>query len=124
MAGAKTEWDDTLPHRGREAWERATNSEKQEALRRATDFIDMLPFKGKRATDDQKLSWPRTGVFRDDGAPVLGVPEEIKEAASLVASFLLAEVPFDVPAVGWVMLKIGHLLQDDIDLIDCAVGWH
>jgi hypothetical protein len=117
-------WDDTLPKLGREAVSKASKSEREEALIHATEFIDTLPFKGSRLTDEQSLSWPRKGVFRDDGAAVTGVPEEIKEATSMVASFILAKIPFDAPAVAWVMLKIGHLLKDDANLIDRHVTWH
>ena len=90
----------------------------------ATEFIDLLPFKGKRLSDNQSLAWPRKGVFRDDGAPLVGVPQEIKETTALVAGFILAKVPFDVPAVAWVFAKIGHLLEDQADLIERAIPWH
>ena len=116
--------DETLPKRGREAALKASRSESEEAIKHATGFIDTLPFRGSRLTDGQSLSWPRKGVFRDDGAPVHGVPEEIKEATSMVAGFILAKIPFDAPALSWVMLTIGHLLKDDTDLIDQDITWH
>jgi len=94
------------------------------ALIHATEFIDTLPFKGDRMMESQSLSWPRRGVFRDDGVPVLGIPEEIKETTCLVAGFILATVLFDIPAMGWVMLKIGHLLKEDTNLGDHQAAWH
>lgn len=117
-------WDETLPDKGREAWENASQQGKENALEHAADFIDTLPFKGKPVSASQPRAWPREGVFRDDGAPVAGVPEEIKQATSMVAGFILARIPFDVPAVGWVMFKIGHLLQDNFSLIDSDITWH
>lgn len=119
-----SEWDDTLAEKGRLAWEDATESERKAALVHATEFIDTLPFKGEQLTGSQSLAWPRKGVFRDDGAAIVGVPPEIKETTALVASFILAKIPFDVPAVAWVMYKIGHLLQEDTNLIERAITWH
>jgi hypothetical protein len=116
--------DETLLRLGREAVAKASKAEQEEALIHATEFIDTLPFKGSKLTDKQSLAWPRKGVVRDDGAAVTGVPDEIKEATSLVAGFILAKIPFDVPAVTFVMLKIGHLLKDDANLIDRHITWH
>ena len=121
---ATPKWDDSLPARGSSAWQSASEQERSAALIHATEFIDLLPFKGRRLSDKQSLAWPRTGVFRDDGATITGVPQEIKEATALVAGFILAKVPFDVPAVAWVFAKIGHLLKDETNLIDRAIPWH
>lgn len=117
-------WDPTLPERARAAVQIASKEGKEAAIIHATQFIDTLPFKGERLHANQALAWPRKSVLGNDGAPVIGVPEEIKEATSLVAGFILAKIPFDVPAVAWVMLKLGHLLQDDIDLMKHDVTWH
>jgi hypothetical protein len=42
----------------------------------------------------------------------------------LVAGFILADIPYDVPALAWVMLKIGHLLRDGPNLLDHKRSWH
>jgi hypothetical protein len=110
-------WDDTLPERGRQAFAASSDDDKARALVHATEFIDTLPFKGERATPTQSLSWPRKGVFRDDGTPVTGIPIEIKQATAMVASFILAKVPYDVPALAWVFTEIGHLLRDDLETV-------
>jgi hypothetical protein len=91
-------------------------------MRHATEFIDTLPFKSERLYANQALAWPRQGVFRDDGAPITGIPPEIKETTSMVAGFILAKIPFDVPAVSWVFLKLSHLLQDDSNLMNRGVN--
>jgi hypothetical protein len=116
--------DKTLLTRGREALAKASKPEREDALEHASEFIDTLSFKGSKLTEHQFPSWPRKGVFRNDGAAITGVPDEIKEATSIVASFILAKIPFDLPALTWVMLKIGHLLKDDVNLIDEHVTWH
>ncbi|HEX2554253.1 MAG TPA: DnaT-like ssDNA-binding protein [Microvirga sp.] len=118
-----TQWDPTLPGKAKEAIRKASQAEQESALKAATAFIDGLPFKGERASPTQTLSWPRIGVLRDDGAPITGVPPEIKEATSLVAGFILADVPFGPPAVAWIFKIIDHLLEGGAEFIDSHVGW-
>ena len=119
-----TDWDDSLPEKARQAVAKASTKKREAALKHSTEFLDTLPWKGERATSTQALAWPRQGVFRDDGAPITGIPEEVKQAAALVAGFLLAKIPFDAPAMGWVMLTVGHLLKEDADLIERNVTHH
>ena len=76
-------WDDSLPEKGTAAWEKASKPEKEEAITRATEFIDTLPFKGEHLRRTQALAWPRKGAFREDGAPIVGVPEEVEEATGV-----------------------------------------
>jgi hypothetical protein len=117
-------WDDSLPKKGTAAWENASKAEKEEAITYATEFIDTLPFKGEHLRRAQALAWPRKGVFRDDGVPIVGVPEEVEEATVMVAGFILAKVSFDVPATRWVMLKLGHLFGGDKDIRKGRTQWH
>lgn len=121
---SREDWDDTLPEKADKALGNATQRELEEALVHATEFLDLLPYKGKRSTPTQSLAWPREGVLRDDGAPVGGVPPEIKEATRLVAGFILAKIPFSPAALAWVFLKIGHLLEKGTDTADINVTWH
>lgn len=120
----KLEWDDTLPEKGRDAWKKATTEQQEEALRHATDFICTLPFYGQKLNPQQRLSWPRKGVNGRDGKPIVGIPEEIKEAASLVAGFVLAKIPFNAASFAYVLLTIGHLIHEDPDIISGRVTWH
>ena len=117
-------WDDSLAKKGTVAWEKASKSEKEEAITHASEFIDTLPFKEQHLKLAQALAWPRKGVFRNDGAPIVGVPEEVQEATAMVAGFILAKVPLDVPATGWVMMKLGHLLGDAKDIRKGRTQWH
>jgi hypothetical protein len=117
-------WDPALPERAKAAWLAAPVAQKEAALVHATQFIDTIPFKGQRLTDGQEMSWPRKGIFRDDGVPVAGIPPEIKDATGLVAGFILAKVPFDVPAVAHVFAIIGHLVEEGHDLSDGKITWH
>jgi hypothetical protein len=120
----KHEWDETLPDKARDAWQKASVEEKEDAIKRAAIFIDMFNFKGKRLKETQGLSWPRTDVFRDDGEPVVGVPQEIKEASALVAGFIVADVPLGPASAAWVISIIGHLLEEDFNVLDSNITWH
>lgn len=55
-----------------EAWERATETDKEKALRQATKAIDRQPLKGKKTDAGQELAFPRY--------PDTEVPEAVKEA--------------------------------------------
>jgi hypothetical protein len=120
----KLEWDDSLPQKGKEAWKRATKEQKEEALRHAADFITTLPFYGQKLNPRQRLSWPRKGVNGRDGKPIVGIPEEIKEATYLVASFVLAKIPFDATSVAFVFALIGHLIHEDLEFLNRNITWH
>lgn len=51
--------------RGNTPWATITTAQKEEALRRATDYIEQvygLSFKGIRVTREQALNWPRYDV--------------------------------------------------------------
>ena len=122
---SKSQWDPTLPDKARDASLAASDAQKEEALKHATQFLDTLPWKGERATSHQSLSWPRKGIFRDDGSPIEGVPPEVQEACFLVAGFILAKIPYDVPAVAYVFSVVGHLLDDpDPSQAPARVTWH
>ena len=78
----------------------------------ATEFMEQLPWKGVKATQDQSLAWPRTDVTLKDGTllPDTEIPESIRECSIKVSYFIAAGVPFDIPALTHVILTIGHLL--------------
>jgi hypothetical protein len=122
----KHKLDDTLSDKARAAFDAASRAQRQSALKHATEFMDILPFKGTPATETQSLAWPRKGVYRDDGAPIVDVPKEIKRATAMVAGLILAKVPFDAPAVTWVFREIGHLVRDDAEIYGSSphATWH
>mgnify|MGYP001328116703 CR=1 FL=1 len=55
-----------------EVWEQADESTKGKALKQATRAIDRQPLKGRKATDEQELAFPRH--------PDAEIPEAVKEA--------------------------------------------
>ena len=56
--------------RGNTEWTDATIDKQESALIQATEWIDSIgrgKWKGKRATQEQLLAWPRVGVTDEDG---------------------------------------------------------
>lgn len=74
-----------------DAWDNATDAEKDKSLLQATRIIDRLNFKGEKTDDTQELQFPRD----DDTA----VPDDIKDASCEIAYALLdgvdPELEFD-----------------------------
>lgn len=78
------------------AYAKASESEKEHALKDATKFIDtQFKYRGEPETRMQALSWPRKNAFFDDGTPIRGVPDAIKNATSHLAGFMLADIPMN-----------------------------
>ena len=111
-------WDDSLRQCAFQALECAPDSAREAALARASDFIDLLPFIGEKLSETQPRAWPRRGALNVSGVEIEGVPAEIKEATCLIAGFLLAGIPYDVPSVAWVIRLLGPLLRN----LDCPDG--
>lgn len=93
LAGAEsyvtlTEADEYFALRGFSVWETLTVDQKEQAIRRATDFMVAryrAAWKGYRALPTQALDWPRIGVVINEGrwsVPVGDsvVPAEVKKA--------------------------------------------
>ena len=60
--------DGYVADRGIAAWTALTTSDKQQALIKATDYLEATyrdAWKGTRVTSTQPLSWPRTNVIVD-----------------------------------------------------------
>ena len=64
-----------------ESWGQADESTKEKALKQATKAIDWQLLKGRKATDEQELAFPRH--------PDTEVPEAVKEACCEEALALL-----------------------------------
>lgn len=88
------EADTYLLSRGMTIWSNATATEKEQALRRATDFMTgryRTAWKGYRRLSTQALDWPRYGVVIDNFPYGVGeinhtiVPEDIKKACAELA---------------------------------------
>jgi len=73
--------------RGNTNWATITTLEQEQAIRRATDFMQQVySWKGSRKTDTQALAWPRYYVERDNGYyPSDSVPNEVKNACAELA---------------------------------------
>ncbi len=75
--------------RGATLWTELTNEEKEQALRRATDYMVgeyRDRWLGQRSTSVQGLDWPRTSVYVSDLAvPNNYVPKDVKNACSALA---------------------------------------
>jgi len=100
-----TEWDDTLPAKAAQAWSKASDEEKSNALVEASQYIDKtFKFRGEVANRMQALSWPRVNAFRDDGTPIDGVPTEVQNATSLLASFLVAKFPMTATTLAHILV--------------------
>ena len=83
------------------AWSAASDAEKQEALRLATQYLDMNyggQWRGQKADGDQGLAWPRISAVDDDGYTLEDVPSKLADACVEMA---LASIAGDdlLPAV-------------------------
>ena len=81
--------------RGATAWAALSESDKEAALRRATDYMGQAyrpRWAGQRATSTQALDWPRTGVVVD-GYEVAStvVPSAVSRACAELALRASAE---------------------------------
>ena len=69
------------------AWEALGNSEKQQLIVQACDYVDVrFRWRGMRSLNSQNMEWPRLNATKDDGALVTGVPTELKEAVAEYAN--------------------------------------
>lgn len=71
-------------------WNLASTSDRETALRMATQWIDNRfrgRWKGTRGTATQRLAWPRAGVVDEDGYGVEDdeVPQRLEEATAEMA---------------------------------------
>lgn len=72
-------------------WSALDDEKKKAALVAATRLIDNEQFAGRRAHQQQSLSWPRTYVYDYDAYPVEGVPQKLKSAQIEYAIWNLTE---------------------------------
>ncbi|MCR9256275.1 MAG: hypothetical protein NXI16_09290 [Alphaproteobacteria bacterium] len=78
--------DPYLAARGHGAWAAASGDARDQALIRATAFIDHAHrFVGKRQLADQPLAWPRREAVDEDGVSLNGIPLVVRRATALLA---------------------------------------
>jgi hypothetical protein len=95
--------------RGTTNWNDFTTPEKEQAIVRASDYIDKRfgrRFRGLRNTKEQGLEWPRTDAFDDDGFLLSGadaLPRQLLKACAeyalraAVCGILAPDPPLPVP---------------------------
>lgn len=79
--------DDYHEGRGNTSWTHSsvTDAEKENALVRATDYIEKrfgTKFRGWRGSSTQSLQWPRIDAEDNAGYLVSGVPDKLKQAVT------------------------------------------
>ena len=73
--------DDYFAYRGISGWGSLTQEAKEQYLIRATDFIDSIyQWRGKKATAEQALRFPRVNLTDYEGNEIVGVPTCLKQA--------------------------------------------
>lgn len=95
-------------------WNTATEAELERNLNRASMYLDnTYVFKGIPTTTTQALQFPRSMVYDQNYAPIIGVPRAIKQATCLAAIRMLNGTTLspDVSRTGVVREKI-----DTIDI--------
>lgn len=77
---------------GFSSWAEMPEEDKEIALIKATEYTDAsFDWRGKKATQEQALAFPRTGLIDNDGYTVEGVPYKVKQA---VCDAIMASATF------------------------------
>lgn len=74
-----------------DAWDAASNEDKDRALVTATRMLDRLRWTGSRASTSQDLAFPRSGVSDRYGVAIAStvIPTDLKEAVYELAASLI-----------------------------------
>lgn len=99
VANSNTYWD---KHGYASAWRDALEEKKEEALRMATQWIDLTfggRWDGERREEAQALDWPRSGIEDADGFDVAedSLPQALKDATAEAAQRYLADAASLMP---------------------------
>ncbi len=99
--------------RGATAWEFSdtegtvpiTDTQKEQAIVRATDHVDKVfggRYRGTVETSTQGLMWPRSGAYDPNNFPLSGVPSQLQKAIAEYAlrALLYGNLTPDAPPVG------------------------
>lgn len=106
--------DEYFADRGNTVWAALTTEQKQSALILASDYAStQYQYKGHRASVEQALAFPRTGVVDPQGQPLDGIPACVKRVVSELAvrassGTLLPDPEFD---------ENGRLIKSKMDAI-------
>lgn len=119
VADCDTYW---TKHGDPTTWSGATTAAKEEALRMATQYLDVVygaRFRGYRVDEDQSLAWPRSGIIDRDGyeVPDDALPSKLEEATAEAAHRHITETDGLIPdldnpgTVGELEQQIGPLRE-------------
>lgn len=106
--------DEYFADRGNTVWAALTTEQKQSALILASDYAStQYQYKGEKASVEQALAFPRTGVVDPQGQPLSGIPSCIKRVVAELAvrassGTLLPDPEFD---------ENGRLIKSKMDAI-------
>ncbi|MGJ8685833.1 MAG: DnaT-like ssDNA-binding protein [Spongiibacteraceae bacterium] len=93
-----------------DAWDGADDPTKNACLVQAMRVLDSYAWKGRRSTMSQDEAWPRIGVYDRDGYRVDEVPDQIKQAQSILAMQLVtADTTADPDTAGYSEIKVGPI---------------
>lgn len=96
-------------------WDALEPGEQERALAFATRTLNSaVNWKGRKATAEQSLAWPRTGVVDGDGYDVapLVVPREVRAATAYLARHLLKNDPSGIESLS----RLDRVRVDVIDI--------
>ena len=103
------------------AWSSASDADKEEALRLATQYIDVVygrRFSGTKLAATQALRWPRNGVYDDEGQLLDNdsIPVRVEQAtAELALRQLGADLLPDEAEPGDIKkekVKVGSIVEE------------
>ena len=85
---------------GYSAWDSATDDVKTQSLLKGMRYIESLPFKGYRQTEDQALSFPRSELYDKDGYLVeeSTIPSKLVNAVCEAAVACLPDAEVELQA--------------------------
>ena len=101
-----------------------TSDTNAAALIEATRVVDSLRFRGEPMVAGQPHAWPRKGVFRADGTPVIGAPPEVEELTYYIAHNLLTGVPMSDEVRATIQRMVGPFLDPDLKVFDGSITSH
>lgn len=102
--------DTYFANRGITNWATLTTPEKEQALRRATDYMSIYAWAGSRVNGTQALDWPRSGLYVNEfDVAMTSIPLAVQNACMELA--LRAAAGELAPDVGRqkIRIKVGPI---------------
>jgi hypothetical protein len=114
LANIDLYWSD----RGNTAWAALTDANKEIYIRKATDWLDRQYYwRGVRATQTQRLGWPRTDAYDDDDYlfSATETPFQVKEACAIIAD-IYRDGTIDMEGI--ITSDVRSLRRQKVDVIE------